>query len=63
MIKNLAASLEEKLEVTWSPEQITQRFRTEGQPALYPLKRSIAGIYAGRLSQGTLQVLWHKRKH
>ncbi|MEK4277621.1 helix-turn-helix domain-containing protein [Paenibacillus sp. FSL R7-0026] len=27
----LAASLEEKLEATWSPEQITERFRIEGR--------------------------------
>jgi len=38
----LAASLEEKLKATWSPEQINQRFRTEGLPAvsfktIYPI--------------------------
>ncbi|MGD0035376.1 IS30 family transposase [Paenibacillus illinoisensis] len=57
----LAASLEEKLKATWSPEQINQRFRTEGLPAV-SFKTIYRWIYAGRLVQGTLQVLRHKGK-
>ncbi|WP_340029850.1 IS30 family transposase [Paenibacillus sp. FSL H7-0940] len=57
----LAASLEEKLEATWSPEQITERFRTEGRRAV-SFKTIYRWIYAGRLVQGVLQVLRHKGK-
>ncbi|CAM4504191.1 IS30 family transposase [Paenibacillus xylanexedens] len=57
----LAASLEEKLEATWSPEQITERFRIEGQDAV-SFKTIYRWIYAGRLVRGVLQVLRHKGK-
>lgn len=57
----LAASLEEKLEATWSPEQITERFRTEGRRAV-SFKTIYRWIYAGRLVRGVLQVLRHKGK-
>ncbi|WP_339183136.1 IS30 family transposase [Paenibacillus sp. FSL H8-0317] len=57
----LAASLEEKLEATWSPEQITERFRIEGRDAV-SFKTIYRWIYAGRLVRGVLQVLRHKGK-
>ncbi|MGE6576924.1 IS30 family transposase, partial [Paenibacillus xylanexedens] len=57
----LAASLEEKLDATWSPEQITERFRIEGLPVV-SFKTIYRWIYAGHLVQGTLQVLRHKGK-
>ncbi|MCW3793777.1 IS30 family transposase [Paenibacillus sp. LS1] len=57
----LGASFAEKLEATWSPEQITERFRTEDLPAV-SFKTIYRWIYAGRLVQGTLQVLRHKGK-
>ncbi|WP_340401577.1 IS30 family transposase [Paenibacillus sp. FSL H8-0079] len=57
----LAASLEEKLEATWSPEQITERFRIEGRHAV-SFKTIYRWIYAGRLVRGILQVLRHKGK-
>lgn len=57
----LAASLEEKLQATWSPEQITERFRTEGPPTV-SCKTIYRWIYTGRLVQGGLQVLRHKGK-
>jgi len=57
----LAASLEEKLDATWSPEQITERFRVDGLPVV-SFKTIYRWIYAGRLVQGTLQVLRHKGK-
>ncbi|MGE6579100.1 IS30 family transposase [Paenibacillus xylanexedens] len=57
----LAASLEEKLEATWSPEQITERFRIEGRDAV-SFKIIYRWIYAGRLVRGVLQVLRHKGK-
>ncbi|WP_373560306.1 IS30 family transposase [Paenibacillus sp. RU5M] len=57
----LAALLEEKLAVTWSPEQITERFLADRLPAV-SFKTIYRWIYAGRLVQGTLQVLRHKGK-
>lgn len=57
----LAASLEEKLEATWSPEQITERYRIEGRDAV-SFKTIYRWIYAGRLVRGVLQVLRHKGK-
>ncbi|MBT2281944.1 IS30 family transposase [Paenibacillus polymyxa] len=57
----LAISLEEKLVATWSPEQITERFRADGLPVV-SFKTIYRWIYAGRLVQGTLQVLRHKGK-
>jgi len=57
----LAASLEEKLEATWSPEQITERFRIDGLPVV-SFKTMYRWIYDGRLVRGELQVLRHKGK-
>jgi IS30 family transposase len=55
----LATSLEEKLEETWSPDQITERFRADGLPAV-SFETIYCWIYDGRLVRGTLQVLRHK---
>ncbi|RAR40948.1 IS30 family transposase [Paenibacillus sp. MDMC362] len=57
----MAVSLEEKLQATWSPEQITERFRTQGLPSV-SFKTIYRWIYDGRLVRGTLQVLRHKGK-
>ncbi|WP_339296788.1 IS30 family transposase [Paenibacillus sp. FSL R5-0623] len=57
----LAASLEKKLQATWSPEQITERFRMEGLPTV-TFKTIYRWIYTGRLVQGVLQILRHKGK-
>ncbi|WDQ32186.1 IS30 family transposase [Paenibacillus marchantiae] len=57
----LAASLEEKLQATWSPEQISERFRTEGLSTV-SFKTIYRWIYEGRLVRGELQVLRHKGK-
>lgn len=46
----LASSIEEKLQATWSSEQIIERLRQEGQ-AMVCLKRSIAG---------SMQACWQK---
>lgn len=57
----LAALLEGKLQATWSQEQITERFRADRLPVV-SFKTIYRWIYAGRLVQGTLQVLRHKGK-
>jgi len=57
----MAASLEDKLKVTWSPEQITERFRVDGLPVV-SFKTIYRWIYDERLVRGTLQVLRHKGK-
>ncbi|MFS0860642.1 hypothetical protein [Paenibacillus taichungensis] len=57
----IAISLEEKLLATWSPEQITERFRIQGLPSV-SFKTIYHWLYAGRLVRGTLQILRHKGK-
>ncbi|MDQ0724975.1 IS30 family transposase [Paenibacillus sp. W4I10] len=59
--KAIANSLEEKLQATWSPEQITERFRIQGLPSV-SFKTIYRWLYAGHLVGGTLQVLRHKGK-
>jgi transposase, IS30 family len=56
-----AKELEEKLQATWSPEQIVERFRTEGRPVVC-FKTMYRWLYAGRLTKGNLHVLRHKGK-
>ncbi len=56
-----AKELEEKLQATWSPEQIVERFRTEGEPTVC-CKTIYRWIYAGRLAQADVKVLRHKGK-
>jgi IS30 family transposase len=56
-----AKELEEKLQATWSPEQIVERFRTEGKPTVC-CKTIYRWIYAGRLAQADVKVLRHKGK-
>lgn len=57
----LAATLEEKLQATWSPEQISERFHTDGLPRV-SFKTIYRWLYEGRLVRGELQVLRHKGK-
>lgn len=57
----LAASLEEKLEATWSPGQIIGRFRVDGLPVV-SFKTIYRWIYTGRLVRGVLHVLRDKGK-
>jgi IS30 family transposase len=57
----LAMVIEEKLQPTWSPEQIMGRLRQEGQ-ATVCFKTLYRWLYAGRLVKGVLGVLWHKGK-
>ncbi|WP_018883091.1 IS30 family transposase [Paenibacillus massiliensis] len=57
----LARVIEEKLCATWSPEQIVQRLRKEGE-ALPCFKRIYRWLYTGRLVKGVLAVLRHKGK-
>ncbi|MEB4783716.1 IS30 family transposase [Paenibacillus jamilae] len=56
-----SAVIEEKLQATWSPEQIVQRLRQEGQPVVC-FKTIYRWLYAGLLVKGTLTVLRHKGK-
>ncbi len=46
----IAISLEEKLHATWSPEQITERFRIQGLPAV-SFKTIYRWLYNGRLAR------------
>ncbi|MCP1421917.1 IS30 family transposase [Paenibacillus xylanexedens] len=57
----MAVALEGKLRATWSPEQITERFRSEGRHTV-SFKTIYRWIYAGRLVRGVLQVLRYKGK-
>ena len=57
----LARVLEEKLQATWSPEQIVGRLRREGQEAVC-FKTIYRWLYAGLLAEGNLAVLRHKGK-
>nr|WP_232436833.1 IS30 family transposase [Paenibacillus senegalimassiliensis] len=56
-----AAIIEEKLQATWSPEQIVQRLRQEGLPMVC-FKTIYRWLYTGRLVKGALTVLRHKGK-
>ncbi|WP_025681012.1 IS30 family transposase, partial [Paenibacillus massiliensis] len=56
-----SALIEEKLQATWSPEQIVQRLRQEGQPVVC-FKTIYRWLYTGRLVKGALTVLRHKGK-
>ncbi|MET3208330.1 UNVERIFIED_CONTAM: IS30 family transposase [Paenibacillus sp. PvR008] len=55
----LAGIIEDKLQATWSPEQITERHRQEGQEFVCFKNR---WLYSGLLVKGTLAVLRHKGK-
>jgi IS30 family transposase len=57
----LASRIEEKLQATWSPEQIVERLRQEGQ-AMVGFKTVYRWLYTGRLVKGVLAVLRHKGK-
>jgi IS30 family transposase len=59
--RSLAREVEEKLQQTWSPEQISQRFKRDGQP-MVSFKTIYRWIYAGRIAQAHLSVLRHKGK-
>ncbi|MGZ0042324.1 IS30 family transposase [Paenibacillus ottowii] len=56
-----ATRIEKKLQATWSPEQIVERLRQEGQ-AIVCFKTIYRWLYAGLLARGTLAVLRHKGK-
>lgn len=57
----LAEEIEEKLRLTWSPEQIAQRRRIEGKPFVC-FKTIYRWIYTGRIVAGEVRVLRHKGK-
>jgi len=57
----LATELQEKLEQTWSPEQIAEKRRSEGQPSVC-FKTIYRWPYDGKLSVSETQVLRHKGK-
>jgi IS30 family transposase len=56
-----ASVIEEKLQATWSPEQLVERLRLEGKPVVC-LKTIYRWFYAGRLVNGDVQLLRHKGK-
>lgn len=53
--------IEEKLRATWSPEQIVERLRQEGQSVVC-FRTIYRWLYSGRLVRGILTVLRHKGK-
>ncbi|MCC3380780.1 IS30 family transposase, partial [Paenibacillus farraposensis] len=57
----LAKVIEEKLQATWSPEQIVERLCQEGQ-AIVCFKTIYRWLYTGLLVKGLLTVLRHKGK-
>ncbi|MBN2984150.1 MULTISPECIES: IS30 family transposase [Cohnella] len=57
----LADELEEKLQQTWSPEQIAENRRTSGKPFVC-FKTIYRWLYDGRLNGGEVSVLRHKGK-
>lgn len=59
--KELAKELSEKLQLTWSPEQIAEQRRASGQPFV-SFKTIYRWLYAGRLVAGEVKVLRHKGK-
>lgn len=54
----LATELQEKLEQTWSPEQIAAKRRSEGQPGVC-FKTIYRWLYDGKLSVSEAEVLGH----
>lgn len=57
----LAGELEEKLQLTWSPEQIAENRRANGK-SLVCFKTIYRWLYDGRLARGEMNVLRHKGK-
>ncbi|SIR70061.1 transposase, IS30 family [Paenibacillus macquariensis] len=57
----LAQEVEEKLQQTWSPEQISQRYRTAGN-AMVSFKTIYRWLYDGRLARAKISMLRHKGK-
>ncbi|MNZ82449.1 Integrase core domain protein [compost metagenome] len=57
----LAGEINEKLRLTWSPEQIAEQRRASGQPFVC-FKTIYRWLYAGRLVAGEVKVLRHKGK-
>ncbi|GMK42867.1 IS30 family transposase [Paenibacillus sp. CCS19] len=57
----LADELQEKLRQTWSPEQIAEKGRSEGQPGVC-FKTIYRWLYDGKLTISETQVLRHKGK-
>jgi IS30 family transposase len=57
----LAQELEEKLEQTWSPEQIAEERRMSGKPFVC-FKTIYRWLYTDRLAAGEVKVLRHKGK-
>lgn len=59
--RELVQELEEKLEQTWSPEQIAEECRVSGKPFVC-FKTIYRWLYTGRLAAGEVKVLRHKGK-
>lgn len=57
----LAQELNERLDETWSPEQIAAKRRAEGKPFVC-FKTIYRWLYDGRLAAGEVRVLRHKGK-
>ncbi len=57
----LAKEVEERLQQTWSPEQISQHYRAAGN-AIVSFKTIYRWIYDGRLARAEISMLRHKGK-
>lgn len=58
----LVQEIEEKLQQTWSPEQVSGRMKKSSNRQVVSFKTIYRWIYAGVLSKGDLHVLRHKGK-
>lgn len=57
----LAQEVEGRLQQTWSPEQISQRYKTDGN-AMVSFKTIYRWLYDGRLTRAKISMLRHKGK-
>ncbi|WIV21157.1 IS30 family transposase [Paenibacillus polygoni] len=59
--ETLGKEIEQRLHETWSPEQISMRYRLKGEP-MVSFKTIYRWLYQGRMIRNTVQQLRHKGK-
>ncbi|WIV17967.1 IS30 family transposase [Paenibacillus polygoni] len=59
--ETLGKEIEQRLHETWSPEQISMRYRLKGEP-MVSFKTIYCWLYQGRMIRNTVQQLRHKGK-
>ncbi|WP_160037049.1 IS30 family transposase [Paenibacillus sp. An7] len=60
-METLGKEIEQRLHETWSPEQISMRYRLKGEP-MVSFKTIYRWLYEGRMIRNTVQQLRHKGK-